>query len=467
MKKIILLFLFPFILNAQKDYTVLLNKFMQAEVAVNHFNGNVLVAKSGNIVYQKAFGYRNYETKELLDNNSVFELASVSKQFTAMGILLLKEKGKLKLSDSLRKFFPELPYNNITIQNLLTHTSGLPDYMEEMAGKWDHKKIAFNEDMIRFLSEEKPAAHFIPGEHWEYSSTAYVLLASIIEKVSGITFKAFMQKNIFIPLKMKNSRVYNTRRSSNEIIPNYAYGYVYSDSLRKYILPDSLPDADLVIYLDGIQGDGIINSTTGDLLKWDRAIKNHTLLSEATQNEMLSPLSVMDTVSKRYYGYGEIVGKNEIGSYVMHGGDWPGYHTMLFRYLAEDITIIVLSNNYSNSDMLAGALAYIVTNRPVVAAYKHTPTTIDAALLNRYLANYIIPDVPNATKMELIKKDGKLYCHYAKATTDIELIPESITKFFCGNGADQQIEFELDASGKVRKAYFIFRGMKKEIEKIN
>lgn len=467
MKIIYFILLLPLTSMAQKNYPALLDSFMQAEVSFNHFNGNILIAKSGNIIFQKSFGYRNYETQEPLDNNSVFELASISKQFTAMGILLLREKGKLALSDSLRKYFPELPYYNIIIENLLTHTSGLPSYEDEMAEKWNHKNIASNNDVIGFLAQNKPLIHFNPGQKWEYSNTAFVLLASIIEKVSGYTFSEYMDANIFKPLGMQYSRVYNTRRSTKEIIPNYAYGYVYSDSLKKYILPDSLPDYDFVIYLDSVQGDGIINSTIGDLLIWDRALKNYTLLNKAAQNAMLSPQSVMDTASERYYGYGEIIGKNEIGNYIMHGGGWPGYHTMLFRYLSDDITIIVLSNNESNSTMLAGPLAYIVTDRDVVAAYKHTPTTIDTTLLERYLATYIIPNVPNPTKMELIKKNGKLYCHYAKATTDTELKPESATKFFNDNGVDQQIEFELDASGKVQKAYFIFKGMKKEMKKIN
>ncbi|MEO6546486.1 MAG: serine hydrolase [Ferruginibacter sp.] len=467
MKKLFIFFLLPLVSSGQRGYPAMLDSFMQAEVFVNNFNGNVLIAKAGNIIYQKSFGYSNYNTRELLDNNSIFELASISKQFTAMGILMLEEKGKLKLSDSLRKFFPELPYSNVTIQNMLTHTSGLPDYMDAMANKWDHKKIAFNNDVIDFLVSEKIPRNFKPGEKWEYSNTAYEMLASIVEKVSGHNYNDFMQKNIFTPLKMEHSRVYNTRRSLKEIIPNYAYGFIYSDSLKRYILPDSLAETDFVIYLDGIEGDGSINSTTGDLLKWDRAIKNHTLLSEATQKQMLSPQSIMDTASKKYYGYGEMLGENEIGNYVMHGGGWPGYHTMLFRYIADDITIIILSNNESNSTMLAGTLAYLVTGRAVIAPYKHTMITIDTALLYKYVGKYLIPNVPNPTKMELMKKGGKLYCHYEKATTDVELKPESTTKFFNDKyGIDQQIEFELDSLGKIAKAYIIFSGMKKEINKI-
>jgi CubicO group peptidase (beta-lactamase class C family) len=329
MNKVLILLLIPIALEAQKNYPEQLNSYMQAEFYVNGFNGNVLVAKKGSVIYQKSFGFRNYTSKELLDNNSVFELASVSKQFTAMGILLLKEKGSLKLADSLRKFFPELPYKNITIQNLLTHTSGLPDYGDSLAIKWDHKKVAFNNDAINFLSKEKLPVNFNPGEKWEYSNTGYDLLASIIEKVSGLSFREYMQKFIFKPLGMKYSLVYNTRRSSHEIVPDYSYGYVYSDSLKRYILPDSLPEYDYVIWADGIQGSGLINSTTGDLLKWDRSLKNHTLLSESTNIEMLSPQSIMDTIAKKYYGYGVIIGKNEIGDYIMHTGSWPGVSSNL------------------------------------------------------------------------------------------------------------------------------------------
>ena len=203
MNKVLILLLIPIALEAQKNYPEQLNSYMQAEFSVNGFNGNVLVAKKGSVIYQKSFGFRNYTSKELLDNNSVFELASVSKQFTAMGILLLKERGSLKLADSLRKFFPELPYKNITIQNLLTHTSGLPEYGDSLAIKWDHKKIAFNNDAINFLSKEKLPVNFNPGEKWEYSNTGYDLLASIIEKVSGLSFREYMQKFIFNPLGMR------------------------------------------------------------------------------------------------------------------------------------------------------------------------------------------------------------------------------------------------------------------------
>ncbi|MFT3827885.1 MAG: serine hydrolase [Chitinophagaceae bacterium] len=465
MKKILLLLLLPVAAKAQQDYTSTLDRFMEAQVAVKKFNGNVLVARSGKVLYQKAFGYRSYDAKTLLDNNSVFELASVSKQFTAMGILILKEKGLLKLSDSLRYYFPELPYYNITLQQMLEHTSGLPAYEEEMEKKWDHHRIAFNKDMIGFLAAEKPAVHFKPGEKWEYSNTAYALLASIIEKVSKQNFKDFMATNIFQPLGMKNSRVYNTRRSLKEVIPDYAYGFVYSDSLKRYVLPDSLPDYDYVIYLDGIQGDGIINSTTGDLLKWDRAIKNHTLIPEATQKEMLSRQSITDTAQEKYYGYGVMLGRNEVGDYALHGGSWPGYYTMLCRYIKDDLTVIVLSNNESNVGMVTGALTYIVTGRPFVMPYVHKAVAIDAALPGKYVGSYSIDNMPKPLKIEFTEKEGKLLYRFENSASAKELKPESKNKFFVDSPADMQFEFETDASGNITRSWFIVHSMKKEMKR--
>ncbi len=465
MKKLLILFLLPYVSLGQNNYSGMLDTFMQKEVSVNNFNGNILIAKAGNIIYQKSFGYSNYDTQELLDSNSIFELQSITKQFTAMGILQLIEKGKLSFTDSLRKFFPELPYSNITIQQLLTHTSGLPDDMDLMIANWNHKILASNNDLIKILADKKPPPDFQPGKKWEYSNTAFELLSSVIEKVSGISYEDFINKYIFKPLQMNSS--FATPNPSAKHIPNYAYGFIYSDSLKKYILPASIPELEFVVYLDGITGAGNIVSTTGDLLKWDRAIKNHTLISESIQNEMLSPQSIMDTASKKYYGYGVILGRNEIGNYIMHGGGWPGYHTMLFRYTEDDITIIVLSNNESNSTMLSGALAYIVTNREVVAPYKHRAMPIDSTIIDRYVGKYIVPNVPTPTKIELTKKEGQLYYHFEKAPSDIELKPESTTKFFNANpGADFQVEFELDSSEKVTKAFIIVNSIKKQIDKI-
>ena len=185
MRKLILLLLLPFSLTAQKDYPALLKQFMTGQHEYYRFNGNILVAKNGNIIYQQALGYADLNSKRLLNDSSVFELASLSKQFTAMGIMILKEKKLLSYDDNVKKFFPNFPYDNITIRNLLTHTSGLPGYEEQFEKKWDRKKIAFNKDVIDMLQQQKDTLLFKPGTKWQYSNTGFAVLASIIEKISG------------------------------------------------------------------------------------------------------------------------------------------------------------------------------------------------------------------------------------------------------------------------------------------
>lgn len=309
------------------------------------FNGNVLVSKGGTIIYQRSIGYANFDTKTHLNDSSVFELASVSKQFTAMCIMMLQERGKLNFEDDVRKYIPELPYQGMTIRHLLTHTSGIPDYMGLFSEGWNPKVIAFNKDVIELLVKRKPAILFRPGEKWEYSNTAFVLLASIIERVSGMTFSEFLKQNIFVPLEMKHSRTYNTRRSKGEVIPNYAYGFVYHDSLKRFVLPDSLKELSVVITLDGIQGDGIVNSTTGDLFKWDQALYTEKLVTRKTLDQAFTP-SRLNNDSIANYGFGWGIGGDSVtGRIVSHGGGWPGYNTFIVRYIDKNTCIIVLSNN--------------------------------------------------------------------------------------------------------------------------
>jgi CubicO group peptidase (beta-lactamase class C family) len=309
------------------------------------FNGNVLVAVDGKIIYQKSSGYANFDTKELLNDSSVFELASVSKQFTAMGIMMLKERGQLTYEDDIRKYIPELPYEGMTIRHFLTHTSGIPDYMPEFSKGWDPKKIAFNDDIVKLLATNKPAVLFKPGENWEYSNTAYALLASIIERVSGKSYGDFLKENIFAPLGMNHSRTYNTRRSTHETIPNYAYGFVYSDSLKRFALPDSLKEYEFVITLDGIQGDGIVNSTTGDLFRWDQALYTEKLIKQKTLQDAFVPARLSNDSTYRY-GFGWFIVSDSVhGRRVAHTGGWPGYATYITRYLDKNMCIIVLTNN--------------------------------------------------------------------------------------------------------------------------
>lgn len=439
-----------------------IERYLQGQADYYRFNGNVLISEKGKIIYQKSFGFSDFNKQLALNDSSVFELASVSKQFTALGILMLEKQGLINLNDSLRKFFPELPYYNIKIHHLLTHTSGLPDYGELFINKWDHKKIAFNDDVIYMLAKEKPGINFKPGEKWEYCNTAYVLLASIIEKVSDLTFKEFMATNISVPLKMTNTRVYNTRRSG-EILDNYAYGYIWSDSLKKYFLPDSLPDYDYVYFLDGIQGDGIINSTTGDLLKWSRFLFDQKLGIDSITQKLLYPHILCDSsfaarferyngTSSLFYGYGVLLGKNEFGDFAYHTGGWPGYHIEIFHNFKNAITLVVLSNNESNASGIRSALTKIIFNQPLVYPQKHIPITLDTTLLDVFVGTYTYSNY----QYEIVRQNDSIFIINPFTGTKSRLLPESDNKLFAPN-FDFQFGFNK-AEGNQTEYYQVFFG---------
>ncbi len=462
MKKILLILLLPITVIAQSNHAKLLRQFMTGQQQYFNFNGNVLVAEKRQTIYQQALGYADYNTGRMLNDSSVFELASISKQFTAMGIMILKERGLLSYSDNIKKFFPQLPYDDIAIQNLLTHTSGLPAYEDQFEKSWDRKKIAFNKDVIDMLQQKKDTLFFTPGSKWKYSNTGYALLASIIEKISGTSYNEFMAKNIFKPLGMHHTFIYNSRRTTYKIPNNYALGFVHSDSLKRYIVADSLPAFDMVYYLDGIVGDGCVNSTTGDLFIWSKALQANTLVSKSALTEMLSPLVQMSPAdTSSFYGFGVMVQPySPKGKIISHTGGWPGYHTMIVNRPDIDETIILLSNSESNLGFFRAAIESILEDEPLLMPYEHKEVKIDTTILSKYVGKYSA-----GLTLQFIKKNGKLYRH-RNGTADIELKPESDTKFFYSDGTDRQIEFEIDGNGKVTKIWFINTGQKGEMKKI-
>lgn len=313
------------------------------------FNGSVLVIDNGHETYKKSFGYANFDSKELLNDSSIFELASCSKQFTAMAIMMLAEQGKLNYNDNIQKYIPDLPYQGITIENLLTHTSGLPDYMELFEKHWDKTKFATNYDIVNLFKKFTPKVYYPPNERFDYSNTGYALLSIIIEKASGISYSEFLDNNIFKPLGMRNTRVYNTRRSKGEKINNCAYGYVYSEKLKKYSLPDSLPDYQYVYYLDAIIGDGTVNTSISDLAIWDNALRKNRLVQNTTLDKAFSPHKLKNGKESEY-GYGQfVVNDNKNEKLVHHGGSWPGYLTFILHFVDRETTIVVLSNNESEN----------------------------------------------------------------------------------------------------------------------
>jgi CubicO group peptidase (beta-lactamase class C family) len=437
-----------------------IDTFLNGQHDLFNFNGNVLIAKKGKIIYKKSFGYADFDSKEMLNDSSIFNLASVNKQFTAIGILILMENGRLKLTDSLRYFFHELPYNGITIHQLLTHTSGLPDYLRKLIPRRDFTKVIFNNDIIAFLAKEKPTVYFAPGKKFGYSNTGYVLLGSIIEKVSGIPYGEFLSEKIFKPFGMSHTHVYKLIGSPEKKIFNYAYGFEFSESLNKYILPESLPEYKWICNVDGTIGNKGVSTTTVDLFKWDRALRENRLVSNEMTRKMDTPYALMDTINNIFYGYGVMVGNDDLGTFVMHGGGAPGIRNHFINYTDQDWTIIVLSNNNSSSRDIANSLSRIVNGLKLVMPYKHKKIAADTHVLDNFTGTFKINGITN----KFIREQTHLYRYSSGSVRGAEYLPESETKIFSTDRLDIQFEIEKMSNGETR-FYQVLYGVKKELKK--
>ncbi|WP_245564972.1 serine hydrolase domain-containing protein [Spirosoma panaciterrae] len=336
--------LFHVVASAQTHSSKPMNDELNSFFAsIPDFSGVVLIADKGKPVYEKAFSYRNFETKSPITTGSIFELASVSKQFTAMTILMLKQEGKLDYDDLIDKYIPGLPYPGITIRHLLNHTSGLPDYQDVMDKHWDKSKVANNADNIAYLIKYHPAKSFEPGAKYEYSNTGYMLLASIAEKASGQDFIQFCRARIFKPVGMTHTDI-RTREEKIKL-PDMAWGHMYVPEKKRYVRADSFPEFNYAIWLGNRKGPGRISSTAEDLLKWDRALYTSKLVSQQTLAEAFKPAQLTNGTSSPY-GFGwELTQNDTLGKVVQHSGDNPGYKTEIIRFIEADKTIIVLCNN--------------------------------------------------------------------------------------------------------------------------
>jgi CubicO group peptidase (beta-lactamase class C family) len=311
------------------------------------FNGNVLIAQGGKILYENAFGYADLEEKTPLNVKSSFQLASITKQFTAMAIMILHDEGKLNFTDTLQRFFPDFPYRNITIRQLLTHRSGLPEYMNFAHRYWKNKKrLMNNDDVLDMLMTHQPGLVFAPDRKYKYSNTGYALLASIVEQVSGLQFHVFLEKRIFKPLGMQRTFIFNTKNMQDTEYPTLGY-----KKNRRRAVED---------YLSGVVGDKGIYSTVEDMFKWDQALYTEQLIKQSTLQEAFTPFSY-DRRNDNSYGYGwRIVTADDSSKIVYHAGLWRGYSSIFVRRLYDRTAIIVLCNkvnwSFENIDRFMGII---------------------------------------------------------------------------------------------------------------
>lgn len=313
-----------------------------ANAEKENFSGVILVAQNGKVLFEKAIGMRSFEDQIPLQKHDVFEMASVSKQFTAMMIMLCQEKSLLDYDDRIGKYL-DVPYKGITIRQLLNHTSGLPDYQAVMDEHWDKSKVAGNKDILAYLNEYEPPMLFEPGEKYQYSNTGYVFLASIVEKAIGKDFVELSREWIFNPLHMNSTDIRSPEEKAK--VENFAAGHI-KNSDGEYVNANKFPSSDYTIWLGNRKGPGRVSSIAEDLLRWDQALYTNRLVSQETMELAFAPAKLNDG-TRSYYGFGwSIEPKSPFGKMVMHTGDNPGYKTIIVRYIEENKTIIILNNNY-------------------------------------------------------------------------------------------------------------------------
>lgn len=295
-----------------------------------YFNGCILVAQEGQVLYKNAFGFANYRKRQALNVQTDFQLASVSKQFTAVAVMMMKEQGKLDYDDDINKFYPDFPYKNITIRMLLTHRSGLSEYMWFCDHITDRRTPINNQDLIRLMITKRPGINFNPNRRHDYSNTGYAVLAAIVEKLSGMPFPSFMKKNVFDPLGMKHTFIFTFGSLDHKT--NIATGH----------LSNWFPSGH--DYLDGVTGDKGVYSCVDDLFKWDQGLYTGKMVQASTLEEAYTPAN-KEFKGKRNYGFGWRTNiQDDDSKVVFHAGLWHGFCPYFARRLCDKSTIIVLSN---------------------------------------------------------------------------------------------------------------------------
>lgn len=404
------------------------------------FTGSWLYAEHGEIVSKGAVGWADVNDTLPLQEDFVFDLASVSKQFTAAAVMLLRRRGLLELDDEITKFFPEIPYRGVTIRHLLHHTGGLPDYMDwvDKLCREEHK-IPGNAVIVRFLCESGVPAEFAPGEQWAYSNTGYCLLAQLVEKLSGVPFEDFLQKYVFEPAGMTSTRVCHRRRDGRAP-EKLAWGLVLPLGTRQYRLPDTEAESAEAVSCDGMNGDGLVHSNVLDLFRWDRALREEVVLTGEEQRLMYTPGKLNngevsgspDDEDGDAYGFGWFVENDPaLGLIVCHSGGWPGYAIWYQRFIDADRVLIKLCCREPMDERASGAfcdgLRAVVRDKepePVRTIEELAVPNPDRSGWEALCGKYDFGDAAFRID-EIVKKDGELYAKalYKANAYELRLYP--------------------------------------------
>jgi len=401
-----------------------MEQVIQSFVADKQFMGAVLVARGNDILLDKGYGFANLEWNIPDSPKTKFRLGSITKQFTAASILLLEERGKLGVNDSVKKYMPDAPaaWDKITIFNLLTHTSGIPSFTSfPDYAKLEPFPATSTELVARF--RDKPL-DFQPGEKWSYSNSGYVLLGYLIEKISGESYAHFVQGNIFNLLGMADSGY----DSNSAVIQNRASGYTPGQNgivNAGYI--------DMTIPLSA----GALYSTTEDLLRWEQGLFAGKLISPASLKKMTTPF-------KNDYGFGLGIRTVNGQEQIEHGGGIEGFNTMLTYYPADKLTVVVLANlNGAAPEEIAADLHTIAEGGTVLLTSERKVVKLDPKIFDNYVGSYqLAPDF-----ILKITREGDRFITQASGQGQVEIFPEGDHDFFA-KVVNAQITFVTNSQGR-------------------
>jgi CubicO group peptidase (beta-lactamase class C family) len=316
--------------DSTRYYNAVKSFFEKSLISHRGFNGGILVAKGESILYEEYKGYKDLRTKEPLDANSPMHIASASKNFAAAAILKLAGEGRIHLDDSLSAFFPGIPYSGITVKMLMNHRSGLPNYVHYLEGMgWDKNQYATNKDVLNSLYTMHPRPEFKAGTRFSYSNTNFVLLAMIVEKLTGMSYPDFLKKNFFEPLQMNDTYVFSLADTATAI--------------RSYSWNGGVWNWD---FLEGTYGDKNIYTTPRDLLKWSLALSEGKIIKQPLLDSAFTPYS-NERPGIHNYGFGWRLLMLKNGKKVIyHNGRWHGTNAAFAKLPDEDVTIIIIGNRY-------------------------------------------------------------------------------------------------------------------------
>ena len=425
-----------------------IEEYMQAQVKANDFTGTILLAQKGNPIVSKGYGFANIEWEIPNTPQTRFRIGSITKQFTSMAVMQLREQGKLKLEDSVCAFLTPCPdaWKPVTIHHLLTHTSGIPSY----TGLADWRKVNMTprtvDEMIGFFRDLP--LQWTPGEKYAYNNSGYFLLGAVIEKAAGKKYEEVLKEQIFTPLGMKDTG-YDWPAA---IVSRRAAGY-----------SGRAPNIRNTAYLDMQHpwSAGALYSTTEDLFKWDQALYEEKLLPAAAKQTMWTPF-------KDNYAYGWAIAPPSPATFghrrVAHGGGINGFSAFISRLPDVNVTAIVLTNNDSlagGAGAVARDLLAIYFGQPYKIPAPRTVAKVDPSLYDQYVGKYEL----TPTFIMTVTREGSSLMTQATGQNKIEVYPESETSFF-PKVVDATITFEKDASGKVVALVLDQNGRKQRGKKI-